>query len=323
MENKSGYFILSLDTELGLGSFDKDQNRKKIFSPDGKKERESIKLLLRMFEKYGVIATWAIVGHLFYEYCEGCEICPMRAWQGRFSSFEEVYKTKHPLWYGADIVKMILSNKIEHEIAFHGYSHEVFNETTMSKKEAKTEITEYLRVAKRFGVAPKAIVFPRDRVGHLSLFERYGFRCYRSEEKTSIIFRNKYFGKYLKTADHILGITTPPIYRLSDFECNGMVNLRASQHIFGFNRKVDRLLDSKNLSTLRIQRITRAIRKAAEENKVIHIWAHPWEFRTNSDFEKLETILSCVANQVEKGRIQSVSMTETANIIFDQQDSDR
>jgi peptidoglycan/xylan/chitin deacetylase (PgdA/CDA1 family) len=318
MSNETGYFILSLDTELGLGVFDKDQARKQIFSPEGKREREAIKHLLMMFEKYDIIATWAIVGHLFYEYCEECEICPMRAWQGRFNSFEEVYKTKHPLWYGADIVEMILSNKIKHEIAFHGYSHEVFNEATMNTKKAENEIVEYLRVAKRFGITPKAIVFPRDKVDHLSLFEKYGFQSYRSEEKTSLLVRNKYFGKYLKTADHILGITTPPIYHPSEFECNGMVNLRASQHIFGFNRKVDRFLDSRSLSNLRIRRISRAIKKAAKENKVVHIWAHPWEFRSESDFEKLDYILSCVAEEIQKGRMRSVGMTKMAQIAINQ-----
>ncbi len=318
MNNKTGYFILSLDTELGLGVFDKDQVREKTLSPRGESERKAIENLLKMFEKYNIIATWAIVGHLFYKQCEECDICPMRAWKGRFKSFKKVYKTNNPLWYGADIVNMILSSKVKHEIAFHGYSHEIFDEMTMSEKKAVIEIEEYLRVAKRIGIKPKAIVFPRDHIGHLPTFEKFDFLCYRSEEKRSLLIRNKYFGKYLKTIDHILGISTTPTYSLSDFEYNGMVNLFASQHLFGFNRRIDRYLDSKKLVNLRIRRIQRGIKKAADENKIIHIWAHPWEFKTENDFKKLDYVLSCVNEQIQKSKMKSVGMTDMAKIIISQ-----
>lgn len=312
--NKTGYFIFSLDTELSTGYFDKDEDRKRIFSPDGSRERESISRILELLEKYQIIATWAVVGHIFYERCEECEICPVLEWKGKYKSFEEAYKTQHPLWYGADVVDKLLNQKMNHEIAFHGYSHETFN--SMSREKAEIEIKEFIRVASRKGVDAKSIVFPRNKVGHLDLFKKYGFLCYRGEEHLPLLTRNKYFiGRIAKNLDHILGISTPPVYELKDFLDEHMVNLVATQHVFGFSRKTDLLLDQIGVPNLRIRRITRAIRRAASQKKVAHIWAHPWEFRTKGDFSKLRVIFESVAEEVAAGRMKTISMIEMANMV--------
>jgi hypothetical protein len=314
MKENTGYFIFSLDTELGTGYFDKDEDRKTIFSPDGSRERASISRILEMMEEYQIIATWAVVGHIFYERCEECEICPILEWKGKYKSFDEAYQTNHPLWYGSDVVDMLLNQKIKHEIAFHGYTHETFN--TMSREKAEVEIQEFIRVASRKGVIAKSIVFPRNKVGHLDLFKKYGFLCYRGEESLPLITRNKYIvGKVAKSLDHILGISTPPIYELKDFVDENMVNLIATQHLFGFNRKTDLLLDSWGVPNLRIRRITRAIKKAALQEKVAHIWAHPWEFRTEGDFSKLRCIFESVAEEVTAGRMKTISMIDMANMV--------
>ncbi len=311
-----GYFIFSLDTELGTGFFDLDEERKRLFSPDGSREREKIRRLIGLLDEYQIVATWAVVGHIFYERCEECEICPVLEWKGKYKSFEEAYKTDHPLWYGSDVIDMLLAQSLKHEIAFHGYSHEIFDERRMSKEKAEVEIREFIRVAKRRGIEARSVVFPRDKVGHLDLFEKYGFVSYRSEESLPLIIRNKYFvGKILKTVDHILGFTTPPIYDPAEFRSDNLVNLRATQHIFGFNRQVELLLDAWNLPLLRMRRIVNAIQKASAQKKVVHIWAHPWEFRTEKDFDKLRYVFEHVAREVEAGKMKSVSMNEMAAIV--------
>ena len=74
--HKVGYFVFSLDTELAWGSL-WDQPRSERTSRDGSKERETIRRLLDMMDEFGIVATWAITGHLFYEKCEECEVCPI------------------------------------------------------------------------------------------------------------------------------------------------------------------------------------------------------------------------------------------------------
>jgi hypothetical protein len=253
------------------------------------------------------------VGHIFYKHCEECEICPILEWKEKYSSYEEAYKTGHPLWYGADVIDMLLNAELKHEIAFHGYTHETFD--SMSREKAEFEIQEFIRVAGRKGIDAKSIVFPRNKIGHLELFEKFGFTSYRGEEHLPLLTRNKYFfGKIAKLLDHAFAITTPPIYEKKAFLVGNMANLAATQHIFGFDRKPELWLDGLGLPNLRIRKITKAIKKAAEQQKTVHIWAHPWEFRTESDFGKLEFIFKHVAQEIRVGRMKSVSMDTMASL---------
>lgn len=321
--DKIGYFVFSLDTELATGFFDADIPRKEKFSPNGSRERKSIKKILDILDEFDIAATWAIVGHLFYKECEHCQICPIKDWKGKYRSFEEAYGTNHPLWYGADVIDEILSRGARHEIGFHGYTHEIFNERTMTLEKAQLEIIEWKRVASRLKIIPTSITFPRGQAGFLHLFKENDFICYRGEEYQPLIIRNKYFGYYLKLLDHILSISMPPIYDIKKIQINqGLVNIPGSQDLFLFDGKVDIFLDSKNLSFLRIKRIIKGIKKAAREKKIIHIWAHPWEFQTQYDFERLRLIFSTVKKEIQKEAMCSVTMTDLAKIIFNKQSKD-
>jgi hypothetical protein len=67
------------------------------------------------------------------------------------------------------------------------------------------------------------------------------------------------------------------------------------------------------LEHLRMRRILRAVRRAGREGKILHLWAHPWEFRTEKDFSKLSKTLDAVAEEVRRGRMVSMGMTELAD----------
>ena len=308
-----GYFIFSLDTELGVGYFDHDKERQQIFSTDGIKERQRIQKVLELCENYGIHATWAMTGHLLFEQCEYCENCLVKRWQGKYSSYDEAYGTNHPLWYGADVVKAIQAAPVGHEIGFHGHTHETFD--SMSAEQAQLEVDEWKRLAQRYGIQATSIVFPRDRIGHLALLHENGFENYRMDVHLSLLFRNRYFGRYVKTLDHILGITTAPSYPLEAVYDQGMLRLTASQHLFAFNRGVDRILDRLGLTKLRIRRLLRGIKRAAKRGEIFHFWAHPWEFESAGDIEKLETVLALVAELIAKGEMESVTMGQMTSML--------
>jgi hypothetical protein len=310
-----GYFLFSLDTELAVGHFDLDNNRKKRFSIDGKQERRSIYKLIDLFEEYNIVGTWAVVGHLFYNQCEYCEDCPMMDWRGKLTSFEEVYGTNNPLWYGSDIIEVLQMRGPRQEIAFHGYSHKIFDENQMTKQDASIEIQEWLRVAKRKGIIPHAVVFPRNVKGHLDLLKEAGMLCYRGEPRKPFLIRNKVIGKYFKAMDQILSISKLPTFDTTFSEDHGMVNLCTSQCFFDLNRGFEHFLDSLNLHNLRFGRVIRGIKSAGTEKKILHLWAHPCDFHTEKDFEKLCHIFTCVSDEVKRGRLKSVGMTEMARLI--------
>ena len=307
------YFLFSLDTELGTGYFDEDAARHRLFSEDGLEERRRIARVLALCEQYDIHATWAVVGHLFFNRCEYCLDCPISHWQGKYASYDEAYGTDHPLWYGDDVVRLIQQSTVKQEIAFHGHTHETYD--AISEFKAQREISEWKRLAQRFEIDVVSIVFPRDRAGHLSLLSQNGFSNYRADVVESLLIRNRYFGRYVKTLDHIIGFTTAPTYPLEKIEDGGLLRLSASQHLFGFNRGVDSLLTRLNLSTLRLRRITRGIKRAADRSHMFHLWAHPWEFRTTDDLFKLEHIFQTVRRFIDTGKMHSVTMAEMDAII--------
>lgn len=319
---QTGYFIFSLDTEMAWGFFDVDARRAKLFSSNGATERRSINRLLEILDEFGIVGTWAIVGHLFYERCEECDVCPVLEWEGRYRSFHEVYKTDAPLWYGADIVERLLSSESRHEIAFHGYTHEIFDESLMTADQARIEIREWLRVSERMGIVPRTVVFPRDRVGHLDVFREFGFTCYRGDEKLPRLHRIPWFGTLAKSLDHVLSLSKVPLYDIEELRIttSGLVEHDPSQHLFGFNRRLEMMLDSVNLHNLRINRMITGVRNAAQGNLITHLWAHPWEFRTEKDFDKLRYLFDCVAKEMGRGKIQSIGMADLTRIAMRRHD---
>jgi hypothetical protein len=308
-KKKTGYFLFSLDTELAWGYYDRFHEN--LFSLSGKKEREAVRRLLEIFDEFNITATWAVVGHLFYEKCENCEICPVREWEYRYRSFDEIYKTENQLWYGLDIINLLQTKGSRHEIAFHGYTHRVFSEEKMIKQDAKIEIEEWQRVASRKNVTPYSVIFPRNRIGHLQAFKDAGYICFRGDELHPKDYKIPFIGKILNRIDLILQIRTPQIYELI-VDDTGLINFPSSRWLFGMNRKIESVLDAFGLHLLRIRKIVKAVKKSAQEGKIIHIWAHPEEFKTEKDFEKLRFLLSYVSEEVKKGTIQSVGMADLA-----------
>lgn len=307
-----GTFLLSLDTELAWGYFDLDEERSRLFSPDGSRERTAIRRLLKMFAEYEIPVTWAVVGHLFYDKCESCERCPVRSWQGRYGSFDEVYETDNPLWYGGDFIGELTAAAPPHEVGFHGYTHRLLGDKDLAASEVRLEIDEWRRVAARWGVDAESITFPRNRVGHLDTMHEAGFLAYRGRAALPQISRVPLLGKLLNRLDTTFQIYPPLLHELPE-NTLGLVNVPASYWMFRMDRRLERSLDRLGMPLLRMRRVRRAVRRAAAEGKVLHVWAHPWEFRTEADFAKLAFVLDEVAAEREAGRMRCMTMGALAH----------
>ncbi|MBK1619390.1 hypothetical protein CKO42_13260 [Lamprobacter modestohalophilus] len=331
-----GYLVLSLDTELAWGYYDDDDARERLFSADGSRERRSIERVLALCDDQGIRATWAMVGHLFFSQCEDCAPCPVAAWRDDHRGFREVHVTgqaaqmqpahpqlaqmqpahpqlvhpqpAHPQWYAPDVRDLLLAASDRHELAFHGFSHRPFHQ--MDADAAQSEVQAWLAVAGRFGVKPESIVFPRNRVGHLPLFADAGFRCFRAPDRTPR-WHLRRFGSALKSADDLLALSTPRVYRREQLRREqGLIRVPSSAHLFDFPRGLELRLDRVGLQRLRLRGIAKAIDHAARSGGILHLWAHPWELRTPADEDKLEYLLGLAAEQIAAGRLRSITMSE-------------
>jgi hypothetical protein len=311
----SGYFILSLDTELSVGFFDLERERQARFSQDGQAERSAIRSILSLCEKYDIAATWAITGFIFHERGELPLPCPLETWQEEFNRHAAAYDTASPLSYGADIIQEILNSPHAKEIGFHGYTHRPF--PTLEADEAQFELDEWKRLAAKNQITGTSVVFPRNAICHLDRIRDSGFLCYRGHD---LIPRPSEFFPILEVFDHLLPVSKLPVYDIntSAIDASGLVNLPGSQHLFYDKLSVENTLVSLNLHKRRMKRIFKGIETAAAEGKMVHLWAHPWEFRNPAALEILDNTLSYVAQKSAQGSLRSVTMTEMAQIILDQ-----
>lgn len=311
---RPGYLIVSLDTELAWGFYDDDSRRKQLFSADGSRERRAIEQMLGLLDGHGLRATWALVGHLFFSRCEDCHPCPVAAWRDDNQGFAEVHAPSdrgHPLWYATDVRDRLLAACGNgHELAFHGFSHRPFHE--MDRAAAEDEIDAWLRLAGRFGVKPESIVFPRGRAAHLAAFGAAGFRSFRAPDQ-SPRWHLRRFGSALKAVDDLLAWSTPPVFSCDQLACEqGLLRVPSSAHLFDFPRALEQRLDRVQLQHLRLQGVIRALRRAAKSGGLVHLWAHPWELRTQADLDKVERVFEVAAQLIDSGSLQSVTMGELA-----------
>ena len=308
----TGYFVFSIDTELAWGFFDEVELSFRT-SGAGAKERKSIANLLAALDEFGIVGTWGLVGHLFYERCEECEVCPVREWEGVYPSFAKIYLTNERSWYGADVVDMLLRSKGRHEIAFHGYTHEVFDENTMTRDRARIEVEEWLRVARGRGIAGGAVIFPRGRIGHLELFREHGFTCFRgSDLERGFANGLPQIPGYRRLRDFLSPLEIPCVYDPAEFQESGLVNLPSSRCYFRLRAGIEGVLDLLGLEKVRIGRMLEGVRNAAAQKKAIHIRAHAEQFASDRDEKKLKYFLAHVAEEITRGTIRSVGMSELA-----------
>ncbi len=149
---EKGMLIVSVDVDVGnreLGVLNKGQNDANIgrsFSEFliGKIEERALPMFIALFNDFEVPVTFAIRGQLM-----------------------EV---------DASILNFF-GNSMKHDIGAHGYYHRPF--TSLSRTEAEKELEKIHVAMKKFDIIPRSFVFPKNRVAHLDLLEKYGYECYR------------------------------------------------------------------------------------------------------------------------------------------------
>src|SRR5450759_3564830 len=177
---ESPVFVISIDTELLWGvAYYPEHPAFKLMLANPLKTRDAIYDLLSLFERHCVPATWAVVGHLFLDACDGHHddlFAEEQSWQS-YDPGSDI--RSDPLYYGRDLIEAIMGNKVEHEIGYHSFSHVRFSACTEAVAEA--EIVGGINLAKEFGIRLRSFVFPGNDVNHLNLLKKYNFATFRGE----------------------------------------------------------------------------------------------------------------------------------------------
>lgn len=306
-----GSVVISLDAELGWGYHDLRSDRRQYHLGRMASVREMWFPLVDLFERWDVRATWALVGHLFLERCDGVhpEIPVDERWFGPDPGGD---RTSSPEWFGRDLIDYVHASPVGHELASHTFSHVQFGTPGTSREVADAELRQSNELARDYGVEFDSLVFPRNNVGHLDVVADNGFTCYRGPIPDCWYERipASSAGKFARYA--LRG--SPPIVEPS-VGPHGLVNVPASLYLYGFEGAAQSLVTpfSKREDPT-VDQVEAGLRTLVEcDDGLFHLWLHPNNVSTERGLARVESVLGLVDAYRRNYGIDVVTMREVAD----------
>ena len=304
-------FLVSIDTEMAWGVV----HRKEIAEHYSyRQERELIRRLLNLCEKYEIRATWSVVGHLFLDRCEPLNgrkhpeiVRPAYSWlEGDWFDADPCSDIEiDPIWYGKDIVEGIRQCGVPQEIGSHGFSHIIAGDAECSAESFDSELRACRQWAESADIALKSFVFPRNSVGHLDVLAKNGFITYRGSVPAASLNSRWSLNKLLR----LLPLCWPSGSTAHPQLEGELWNLPAT-YFYSPSTYRWRVVPFR----VDVRRIMRQLSQATRQKALVHIWFHPHNLTLDPDrsIKGLETIFKQVHKLREKGMLDNPTMGELA-----------
>ncbi|WP_425494241.1 polysaccharide deacetylase family protein [Natronobiforma cellulositropha] len=291
-----GSVVISIDAELGWGFHDLDEPpRDRVES--GRRGWES---LLSILERHDVPATWAVVGHLMLEDCDG-EHADHPAPPGWFERERTTWRERPDLRFGPDLVRAVVDSPADHEFASHTFSHVLFGDLETTRELAVAELERAQDLAADWGLALESLVYPRNDVGHREALADCGFHAYRGRSPTP---------------DGVVGLLDSRLRNRSllvepSVDEYGLVNVPASLFLFGFEGPLRTVAESVWTDPMLAQ-ARRGVDQAAAGDGVFHVWLHPNNLVSERDDARLEALVGYIARLRERTDLTVETMGSVA-----------
>jgi len=285
MKKEQGGMIISLDFEMYWGVQDRLRKNQGYAFSNLVHVPDVVKQLCQLFLEYSTRATWATVGLLNKNSLD--EVLQISKHEQpdykdrRLNPYEDA-KSKiktlpEYIFINRDLIN-IISATIGQEIASHTFSHFYTLELGQNLEEFKVDCEKFNESFSEFKV--HTIVFPRNQVNldYLPLLEDYGIVCYRGTQKhwayeTRPRLNENVFIRLFRMLDKYANLGNDYSFSYDEIEkVRGVLNIPQSR--FFSPSKSGRPL----LNYLRISRIKREMKKAAQQNNFYHLWWHPHNF---------------------------------------------
>ena len=316
-----GTLVISLDCELYWGMRDKrslDEYRENLVG-----DRLVVPRLLALFDEFGIRATWAFVGFLFYRDRESLlaglpalrptyedrRFCPYPELDIMGSSEEE-----NPFHYAGSLVEAVLAHPGQ-EIASHTFSHYYCLEPGQTVEQFRADLAAANRAAARYGIELTSLVFPRNQVNddYLAACRECGIRAYRRNAATWVYHEmsdggETTFRRAVRYADAFVNLSGYQVHDPGELSGPVPVNVPAARFLYPsrwYTAPFDRL---------RLRRIRREMTCAAERGLVYHLWWHPHNFGRDveTNLALLRGILEHYRHLHETTGMRSRTMREVA-----------
>jgi peptidoglycan/xylan/chitin deacetylase (PgdA/CDA1 family) len=295
---EKGKFVISLDFELHWGAAERwnIKLKKQYFDTT----RTSIPLVLNLFEKYNIHATWATVGFLFAKNKQQLlKFCPME--KPTYKNKELFYynliennevgndENDDPYHYASSLIELILKTPNQ-ELGTHTFAHYYCNEEGQNKNQFKADLQAAQALAKEnFNLELKSLVFPRNQFNseYIDVAKQNGIKVVRSNPDVWFWKSHSKLMPLARAFDTLIPISTTLTFEEKKVSNEEVLLLPASRFLRPFTEK------EKFIQSLKIQRIKLEMSYAAKNKKGYHLWWHPHNFgySLNENLFFLEIIL--------------------------------
>jgi peptidoglycan/xylan/chitin deacetylase (PgdA/CDA1 family) len=277
----SGGFVISLDFELHWGVRDHltvDQYRKNLLGV-----RQAVPAILELFERYGIHATWATVGFLFFQDRDDLKAALPRELPhycdvllDPYVALSEVGKNEDedPFHYAPSLIRKIRSYEGQ-EVCTHTFSHFYVLAPGPTLESFRADIRSAKNVAGEYGIVLKSIVFPRNQISrpHLNICAEEGIVAYRSTEADPWIAKgNRILRRAMRFADAYFELGSDGCVTPRRDEEYPIVSISQSRFLRPWSAAL------RGLEGMRLRRIFASMDAAAKSHKIFHLWWHPHNF---------------------------------------------
>lgn len=312
----NGKFVISLDLELFWGVLDKFTVEE--YGDNVLNVSYVVEEILKLFTKYDIHATWGVVGCILFEKSEFLEknilkkVNYINSKLSAYNYLELIKNSEESLFFNKEVVNKIRKNKNQ-EIGTHTFSHYFVSEPGQTFEDFEEEIKETIKVNEKNDIILKSIIFPKNQNNeeYNGILKKYGIKYYRGNEKNFLYRRGKiekesFFIRGIRLLDSYINIGGNYTYNINEIFDEGLYNVRASRFLRPYCSKIP------FFNNLKINRIKKQMRYAAENKEIFHLWWHPHNFGKNieKNMKNLEIILQYYEHLKNEKNFESVNMAE-------------
>lgn len=323
----TGQFVISLDLELYWGM--RDTRTLEAYGANILGVREALPRMLQAFDAFGVKATFATVGLLFFDdkdaMLRGLPAERPGYTNRTLSPYENHFdrvgmnETEDRYHFGASLVRLIKDHP-GHEIGCHTFSHYYCLERGQTEAQFSADLRAAKSAATTLGVELRSFVFPRNQYNerYLGICRAEGITNYRGNERSWLYrARNREdettLRRALRLLDTWLSLSGHNCHALSVPSPDQPMDIPASRFLRPWDKRWNAL------EALRLRRITKAMDHAARTGKLFHLWWHPHNFGRNveKNVAFLQRILAHYEQLHQRCGFESITMGALASKMMD------
>jgi len=319
--NGRAAMVISLDFELYWGMRHLPSVNSYVRNLIG--ARIAIPAILELFREYGIHATWATVGFLFFERTSQLlKIAPTRRPLYKNTKLdpysdlppESEHETSDSIFFAPSLIRMI-AKTTNQEIATHSFSHYYSFEDGADIESFRADLHSAQRAARLSNFEVTSLVFPKnqERRDFLEVCAEAGILAYRSNS-SSWLYRPVADAKETEVRrlgrllDNYVPLSGDNCYDWPTVDTGLPVRIPASRSL----RPYSSLLGF--LEPLRLARIKRGLTVAAKKAQLYHLWWHPHNFGCDlaQNCKALKQILDHYRMLQRTYGMESLNMAEVA-----------